>query len=90
MAITVTDPSRNPHDGGMYIYHALAFNTLLSSQKTDAHRHGIFIQYPGQPLNFTPEYLSCQLSFPEPTGRLPTLGSSGRPQLTPTSLANNA
>ena len=90
MAITVTGPSRNPHDGGMYIYHALAFNTLLSSQKTDAHRHRIFIQYPGQPLNFTPEYLSCQLSFPELTGRLPTLRSSGRPQLTPTSLANNA
>ena len=65
MAITVTSPSRNPHDGGMYIYHALAFNTLLSSQETDAHHHRILIQYPGQPLNFTPEYLSCQLRFPE-------------------------
>ena len=90
MAITVTSPSRNPHDGGMYIYHALAFNTLLSSQETDAHHHRILIQYPGQPLNFTPEYLSCQLRFPELTGRLLTLRSSGRPQLTPASLANNA
>ena len=25
-------------DGGLYIYHALAFSTLLSSQETDAHR----------------------------------------------------
>src|SRR6516165_792363 len=83
-------PYQNPHDGGMYIYHALAFNTLLSSQETDAHHHRILIQYPGQPLNFTPEYLSCQLSFPELTGKLLTLGSSGRPQLTSASLANNA
>jgi len=88
--LSVTSPSRNPHDGGMYIYHALAFNTLLSSQETDAHHHRILIQYPGQPLNFTPEYLSCQLRFPELTGRLLTLRSSGRPQLTPASLANNA
>ena len=34
-------PYQNPHDGGMYIYHALAFNTLLSSQKTDAHRREV-------------------------------------------------
>ena len=48
----------------MYIYNALAFSTLLSSQETDAHHHEIFISYPGQPLNFTPEHLSCQLRFP--------------------------
>jgi hypothetical protein len=32
--------SEEPADGGSYIYNALAFSTLLSSQETDAHRWG--------------------------------------------------
>jgi hypothetical protein len=37
----MADPRRDTEasrDGGLYIYHALAFSTLLSSQETGAHR----------------------------------------------------
>ena len=90
MAITITRPRKTRMTGVMYIYNALAFSTLLSSQETDAHHHEISISYPGQPLNFTPEHLSCQLRFPVFTGTLRALRSSGRPQLIPANLANNA
>ena len=73
MAITVTGPSRNPHDGGMYIYHALAFNTLLSSQETDAHRWEVFRSPVGATL-LTYSESSC-LSTPA-RRILPTLGTS--------------
>jgi hypothetical protein len=57
-------------DGGLYIYHALAFSTLLSSQETDAHHRRNFRSLPGQPLNLTLEFLSCQLRFRKLSGRL--------------------
>ena len=63
---------RTSPDGGLYIYHALAFSTLLSSQETDAHLWRNFHSPPGQPLNLTLEFLSCQLSFRNLSGRLPT------------------
>src|SRR6476620_10145175 len=56
-------------DGGLYIYHALAFSTLLSSQETDAHRRKNYHSPPGQPLNLTLEFLSCQLRFRKFSGR---------------------
>src|ERR1700722_63051 len=49
--------------GVSYIYNALAFSTLLSSQETDAHLRRNFRSLPGQPLNLTLEFLSCQLRF---------------------------
>ena len=57
-------------DGGLYIYHALAFSTLLSSQETDAHLWRKFPSPPGQPLNFTLGFLPCQLGFRRLSGRL--------------------
>ena len=57
-------------DGGLYIYHALAFSTLLSSQETDAHLRRNLRSLPGQPLNLTLEFLSCQLRFRKLAGRL--------------------
>ena len=65
-------PYQNPHDGGMYIYHALAFNTLLSSQETDAHHRGNFSSPTGATLLTYSE--SSRLSTP--TRRtLPALGT---------------
>src|ERR1700739_876707 len=66
-------PLREPEasrDGGLYIYHALAFSTLLSSQETDAHLRRNLRSLPGQPLNLTLEFLSCQLRFRKLSGRL--------------------
>src|ERR1700759_326655 len=57
-------------DGGLYIYHALAFSTLLSSQVADAHLRRNLRSLPGQPLNLTLEFLSCQLRFRKLSGRL--------------------
>ena len=53
LTITVTGPlrRRNPHDGGYVHINALAFSTLLSSQKTDAHHHGKPIPRRGNPAN---------------------------------------
>ena len=61
---------RTSPDGGLYIYNALAFSTLLSSQETDAHLRRNFRSLPGQPLNLTLEFLSCQLRFRKLSGRL--------------------
>ncbi len=45
MTITVRDtPKTHPATGVLYIYNALAFNTLLSSQETDAHRLEEFLR----------------------------------------------
>ena len=54
---------RTSPDGGLYIVNALAFSTLLSSQETDAHLRRNPSSLPGQPLNLTLEFLSCQLRF---------------------------
>src|SRR3984957_63790 len=57
-------PERNPPRRGFSTFiHALAFSTLLSSQETDAHLRRNFRSLPGQPLNLTLEFLSCQLRF---------------------------
>src|ERR1700761_6889721 len=56
--------------GVSYIYHALAFSTLLSSQVADAHLRRNSRSLPGQPLNLTLEFLSCQLRFRKLSGRL--------------------
>ena len=61
---------RTSPDGGLYIYNALAFSTLLSSQETDAHLRRNLRSLPGQPLNLTLEFLSCQLRFRKLSGRL--------------------
>src|ERR1700761_9813069 len=55
---------------GFVHFHALAFSTLLSSQVTDAHLRRNSRSLPGQPLNLTPELLSCQLRFRRLSGRL--------------------
>ena len=47
----------------MYIYNALAFSTLLSSQETDAHRRGACRSTSGQPLNLTLVFPPCQPRF---------------------------
>jgi len=48
MTITVRDtPKTHPATGVSYIYNALAFNTLLSSQETDAHRRRTLIPLRG-------------------------------------------
>src|SRR5215469_550008 len=50
----------HPATGVLYISNALAFNTLLSSQETDAHLRRTLVPPPGQPLNFTPSRPTCQ------------------------------
>src|SRR6185437_2547615 len=71
MAVSVEPGSeRAGPDGGLYIYNALAFSTLLSSQETDAHLRRNLRSLPGQPLNLTLEFLSCQLRFRKLSGRL--------------------
>jgi|SRR6185437_547664 hypothetical protein len=71
MAVSVEPGSeRAGPDGGLYIVNALAFSTLLSSQETDAHLRRNFRSLPGQPLNLTLEFLSCQLRFRKLSGRL--------------------
>src|ERR1700749_4825792 len=55
---------------GFVHFHALAFSTLLSSQETDAHLRRNLRSLPGQPLNLTLEFLSCQLRFQKLSGRL--------------------
>jgi hypothetical protein len=48
MTITVRDtPKTHPATGVSYIYNALAFNTLLSSQETGAHHRGTLIPLRG-------------------------------------------
>src|SRR6201997_5732438 len=59
-----------PRRGFVHLYNALAFSTLLSSQETDAHLRRNFRSPPGQPLNLTLEFLSCQLRFRKLSGRL--------------------
>ena len=58
------DPKTRP-DGGLYIYNALAFSTLLSSQETDAHRVPVFVSVPrGDSFNLPGiSVLSNQLRF---------------------------
>src|ERR1700733_13489138 len=64
MAISVGTSSEEPAPTGvLYIYNALAFSTLLSSQETDAHRCGACHSTSGQPLNLTLVFPSCQLRF---------------------------
>src|SRR5580698_8962507 len=63
MAISVEPAPKNQPRRGLYIYNALAFSTLLSSQEADAHLRRNLRSPPGQPLNLTPEFLSCQLRF---------------------------
>src|SRR5579862_2214605 len=65
MAISAGTSSEEPAPTGvLYIYNALAFSTLLSSQETDAHRRGACRSTSGQPLNLTLVFPSCQLRFP--------------------------
>jgi hypothetical protein len=63
MAKSVRQFRRTIPTGVSYIYNALAFSTLLSSQETDAHLWRNLRSPPGQPLNLTLEFLSCQLRF---------------------------
>src|SRR6202000_620545 len=70
MAISVEPAPKNQPRRGLYILNALAFSTLLSSQETDAHLRRNLRSLPGQPLNLTLEFLSCQLRFPKLSGRL--------------------
>src|ERR1700733_7031518 len=70
MAISVRRNPKTRPDGGLYISNALAFSTLLSSQETDAHLWRNLRSPPGQPLNLTPEILSCQLRFQKLSGKL--------------------
>ena len=64
------DEIRRPAPTGvLYIYNALAFSTLLSSQETDAHLRRNSRSLPGQPLNLTLEFLSCQLHVRKFSGR---------------------
>ena len=64
MAISVGTSSEEPAPTGvLYIYNALAFSTLLSSQETDAHRRGACRSTSGQPLNLTPVPPPCQPLF---------------------------
>src|ERR1700753_145406 len=70
MAISVEPAPKNQPRRGLYIYNALAFSTLLSAQETDAHLRRNLRSPPGQPLNLTPEFLSCQLRFQKLSGRL--------------------
>ena len=74
----------------MYIYNALAFNTLLSSQETDAHHGGTLIPLRGNSPTLLRSSLrvnSVSRIFPE---MLPTPTSSGRQQPAPASLASDA
>jgi hypothetical protein len=48
----------------------------LSSQETDAHLRRNLRSLPGQPLNLTLEFLSCQLRFRKLSGRLRSWHSS--------------
>src|SRR6185437_8506468 len=62
MAISVEPDSGEPGpDGGLYIYHALAFSTLLSSQETDALRSPNFRSSLAATLLIYPGFPSCQI-----------------------------
>ena len=61
---------RTSRRGFSTFVNALAFSTLLSSQETDAHHQRNLRSHPGQPLNLTLEFLSCQLRFRKLSGRL--------------------
>src|SRR6202012_5727038 len=63
-------PEDPPRRGFSTFVNALAFSTLLSSQETDAHLRRNFRSLPGQPLNLTLEFLSCQLRFRKLSRRL--------------------
>src|SRR5512146_3411214 len=54
-------PKRPGPDGGLYIYHALAFSTLLSSQETDALRSPNFRSSLAATLLIYPGFPSCQI-----------------------------
>src|ERR1700749_1344374 len=57
-----TSSQRKPAPTGvLYIYHALAFSTLLSSQETDAHRVPNFRSSLGATLLIYPVFPSCQI-----------------------------
>ena len=69
--ISVEPDSEEPVPTGVCTFvNALAFSTLLSSQETDAHLRRNFRSLPGQPLNLTLEFLSCQLRFRKLSRRL--------------------
>ena len=71
MAISAETESEDPPRRGFSTFiNALAFSTLLSSQETNAHRQRNLRSLPGQPLNLTLEFLSCQLRFRKVPGRL--------------------
>jgi hypothetical protein len=71
MAVSAGPDSEEPAPTGVCTsYNALAFSTLLSSQETDAHLRRNFRSLPGQPLNLTLEFLSCQLRFRKLSRRL--------------------
>jgi hypothetical protein len=63
-------PKNQAPTGVCTFNNALAFSTLLSSQETDAHLRRNLRSLPGQPLNLTLEFLSCQLRFRKLSGRL--------------------
>jgi hypothetical protein len=61
MAISVRQDPKTRPDGGLYIYHALAFSTLLSSQETDALRSPNFRSSLAATLLIYPGFPSCQI-----------------------------
>ena len=65
---------RTSPDGGLYIYNALAFSTLLSSQETDAHHSPNFRSSLAATLLIYPVFPSCQIgSGPSYSNHLPDL-----------------
>ena len=61
-------------DGGLYIYHALAFSTLLSSQETDALRSPNFRSSLAATLLIYPGFPPCQIGpSSKYSNRLPDL-----------------
>src|ERR1700756_5929870 len=59
--ISVEPVTKTSPDGGLYIYHALAFSTLLSSQETDALLFPNFRSSLAATLLIYPGFPSCQI-----------------------------
>ena len=86
-----TSSQRKPAPTGvLYIYHALAFSTLLSSQETDAHRVPNFRSSLGATLLIYPVFPSCQIGagsqLIEPVRQI---GFSGIPEPSAYSLSGS-
>jgi hypothetical protein len=82
-------PESIPRRGYVHI-NALAFNTLLSSQKTDAHQYGTLIPLRGNSPTLLRSTARVKLVSRNFSGTLPAQTSSGRQQLPTASPALDA